>query len=377
MHEEILPNVIFSPAELAIALAEGLQRLGVEITLFSPGRVQTNVPNHTADLTYFERELAERGDSYLDLLKKHPLTYVTLARQVQSELIAEAYAMANDDKLDIVHIYTNEEDLALPFAKLCRKPVIFTHHDPFNFSVKYKNVFPKYTNLNWVSLSYAQRSGMPPETNWIGNVYHGLTSNHGRPIEEPTNDYVAFLGRIIQPKGVHLAIQAVQQYNDQSQQPIRLKIAGKHYAGHTKDTYWQSQIVPLLDDPYIEYVGFISPIERHAFLGNARALIMPSLFDEPFGMVSIESLASGTPVIGLDSGAIPEVITDGETGSIVQKVYDLDGSIDEPKTVDGITNAIARIGAINRLDCYREFETRFTSERMCTEYLKLYNQLTR
>jgi hypothetical protein len=119
MHEGILPGVIFSPGVLALRLAEGLQQQGAEVTLYSPGPVVTPVRNVTADLRLFEQELAGRGDSYLDLLKKHPLTFITLARQVQSELVARAYADAGRGELDVVHIYTNEEDIALPFARLC------------------------------------------------------------------------------------------------------------------------------------------------------------------------------------------------------------------------------------------------------------------
>lgn len=203
MHRDILPKVIFSPAQLALDLAEGLQAAGTEVTLFSPGPVDTTVRNITADLSYFETELAGRGDTYVDLLKKHPFTFITLARQVQSELIAKAYAMANTGDLDVVHIYTNEEDIALPFASLCTKPVVFTHHDPFNFLVKYKNTFPKYKGLNWISMSYAQRKGMPKDTNWVGNVYHGLSDDALHPVAQPSGDYIAFIGRIIQPKGVH------------------------------------------------------------------------------------------------------------------------------------------------------------------------------
>src|SRR5882757_6928692 len=104
LHKDILPHVIFSPGHLAVELADGLQALGAEVTLFSPGPVATKARNLTADLTFFQHELVARGDTYMDLLKKHPFTFVTLARQVQSEIIARAYAMANAGELDIVHI---------------------------------------------------------------------------------------------------------------------------------------------------------------------------------------------------------------------------------------------------------------------------------
>jgi glycosyltransferase involved in cell wall biosynthesis len=375
MHEALLPQVIFSPAELALALADGLEKQGAEVTLFSPGPVTTGAHNITADLGYFERELAGRGDSYIDLLKKHPLTFVTLARQVQSELVARAYAMANAGKLDIVHVYTNEEDTALPFAQLCRKPVVFTHHDPFNFSVKYKNVFPKYKDLNWISMSYAQRAGMPPDTNWAGNVYHGLPSTDLSPVADPANNYIAYLGRIIQPKGLHLAIEAAKQYNAHAAHPLTLKIAGKHYAGHKKDNYWQTRILPHLDDKHIEYVGFVGPDHKRDFLGNARALIIPSLFEEPFGMVSIEALACGTPVIGLDSGAIPEVMQNSQTGLVVKKVTMGDHGVDETATTAALATAIEKITSINRAACRADYEARFTAERMCAEHLAIYKQL--
>ena len=375
MHRDILPHVIFSPAKLALELAEGLKASGAQVTLFTPGPISTTAKNITADLSYFEQELKGRDDSYTDLLKKHPFTFITLARQVQSELIAKAYAMANNDQLDLVHIYTNEEDIALPFAMLCQKPVVFTHHDPFNFMVKYKNVFPKYKRLNWISMSYAQRKGMPGDTNWVGNIYHGLNEYDLTPIKHPTNDYIAYLGRIIQPKGLHLALLAVKQYNQTASSPLKLKIAGKHYAGHKKDTYWQEIVEPLLDDPNVEYVGFVGPEERQTFLSNAKALIVPSLFEEPFGLVSIEALACGTPVIGLNSGAIPEVINQDIFGIVVDKQTHADGTLDDQSTIEALARALPKIEKIDRQVCRRAFEARFTAERMCQEHLAVYKRL--
>jgi len=338
------------------------------VTLYSPGPVNTTVPSVQADLSYFENELALRGDSYIDLLKKHPFTFVSLARQVQSEIIAAVYRDANAGKFDVVHIYTNEEDVALPFSYLCNKPVVFTHHDPFNFLIKYKNNFPKYPDLNWLSLSMAQRKGMPEGTNWVANIYHGASSVAFQPSAKPTNDYIAYLGRIVQPKGVHLAIKAVRKYNKTAAVPIKLKIAGKHYADEGNDTYWTDQIEPELDD-FIEYVGFIKDDEsKSEFLANARGLIIPSIFDEPFGMVMIEALACGTPLVGLDSGAIPEIITK-DNGIIVSK------QANEAETIDALASAIGNLKDINRLMCRQDFEARFTIERMCQEHIEAYKKL--
>ena len=372
MHRDILPQVIFSPAALALSLAEGMQAAGAEVTLFSPGPVNTTARNITADLSYFEQELTGRGDTYIDLLKKHPLTFITLARQVQAELLAQAFAMTNSGQLDIVHVYTNEEDIALPMAQLCRRPVVLTHHDPFNFSVKYKNVFPKYASLNWISISLAQRRGMPVFTNWAANIYHGVDAGLFRPNLRPRGDYVVYLGRIIEPKGVHLAIRAVKEYNRQHGASLKLKIAGKHYAGHKKDTYWQERILPQIDGAEIEYLGFAGSMRgKQELLGNARTLIIPSVFEEPFGMVMIEALACGTPLVGLDSGAIPEVITHNQTGLLVQK------GISEDQTSAKLAQALSQISAISRQACRQDFERRFTAARMCREHLAVYQKLTK
>lgn len=378
MHRDILPEVIFSPGHLALALARELQAQNVEVTLFTPGPVNTVVPNITADLHLFEQELAGRGDTYMDLLQKHPFTFITLARQVQSELIAHAYTAANNNEFDIVHIYTNEEDIALPFAKLCRKPVVFTHHDPFNFLVKYKNNFPKYKDLNWISMSYAQRKGMPDDTNWVGNIYHGLDIPTFRPAKKPTEDYFAFMGRIIEPKGVHLAIEAVKRYNKTAERPLPLRIVGKHYAAAGKDTYWDEKIRPEIDNAQVFYDGFIEDAEtKRNFLANARALLVPSLFEEPFGMVSIEAFACGTPVVALDSGALPEVIEDGVTGLIVKTALRWNDKPDEGAIVRLFVSALEQIGTIDRVRCREAYEKSFTLGRMTSEHKKVYAYLTK
>ncbi len=358
---DVLPHVIFSPGRLALDLTREMANQGADVTLFTPGPADTTLPNVTADMSYFEQELAGRDDTYLDLLKKHPFTFITLARQAQSELIAKAYAAANNGDYDIVHVYTNEEDIALPFAEFCNVPVVFTHHDPFNFLVKYKNLFPKYKHLNWLSMSHAQRAGMPADTHWVGNIYHGLNAAEWQPRLSGESHYVAYLGRIVQPKGVHHAIAAVKEYNKTAEQSLTLKIAGKHYTGHGKDLYWQEQIEPELGSD-IEYVGHISDhAEKNMFLRNAKALIVPSTFEEPFGMVTIEALASGTPVIGLSHGATPELIRDGRTGFVV-----------EPDT---IAEALTRIDTIDRRLCRQEFEARFTLQRMAADHLQAYRAL--
>ena len=360
---EIMNDVIFSPGVLALQLAKNLAQFDIDVTLLTPGPTETEVKNITADMSNFEQELKNRGYGYIELLKKHPLVFVSLARQVQAEIIARAYGMANQGDFDVVHIYTNEEDIALHFARFCRMPVVFTHHDPYNFLIKYKAVFPRYKHLNYISMSQAQRQDMPPDTNWVANIYHGADPDEFKPRYEK-GDYFAYMGRIIEPKGVDRAISAVKLHNrNNPDAPVKLKIAGKHYAGYGKDDYWREQIEPNLDEN-VEYLGFIRDTEQLKFLQNAHALLMPSRFSEPFGMAAIESLACGTPVIGSSSGAIPEIVRPGKNGYIA----------DTPKE---ISMAMKKIDQIDRHFCRHDFEERFTSERMAREHADLYQKMTR
>ncbi len=225
---------------------------------------------------------------------------------------------------------------------------------------------------------------MPSDTNWVGNIYHGVAKDAFIPRFEGESDYFLYLGRIVEPKGVHLAIGAVKRYNQTAPKPLRLLVAGKHYSGNAKDDYWQKQIEPELNGSEVQYVGFVRGEARREVLAGARALMMPSVFDEPFGLSMVEALACGTPVVGLDSGAVPEVIRDGETGWVVQKVLRdtksnktgrWNSEIQEEPTVIRLAEALDKVGRIDRRRCRRDFEERFEIDIMIRNYLEIYRKL--
>lgn len=389
-NEEILPDVIFSPGELVISLTKNLAKLGHEITVFSPGSVEkylvedsdsTKIKNHTADLSFFEKELTSRGDSYLDLLKKHPLTFITLSRQIQLELISRAFSMANQNKFDVVHIWCNEEEQALVMSDFCKKPVVFNHHEPFNFLTRYRAIFSKYPQLKWISFSMAQRKTFQSDKkiNWIGNVYHGLEPDLYQ-LSNEKREYLLYFGRIIQPKGVHYAIAVAKKMG------LKLKIAGKHYAGYSKDKYWQEFISPEIDGQQIEYVGFVKDQqEKQRLMSEAIALLMPSTWQEPFGLVMIEALACGTPVIGFNQGAVPEVVKNGLSGYVVE--YQAETNEEQKQTwtqikknknylqnVDLLAKAVDKIFEIQPKNCRAEFEKKFTAQKMAKSYESIYQE---
>ncbi len=166
--------------------------------------------------------------------------------------------------------------------------------------------------------------------------------------------YLAFLGRISPEKGVDQAIEMAKRTG------IPLKIAAK--VDRADREYYEAMIKPLLDDPIAEYRGEIGEKDKNEFLGHALALLMPVNWPEPFGLVSIEALACGTPVIAYNRGAVPEILKDGLTGFVVPNLQ-------------AATHAIPQLPKVSRRACRRHFETRFTASRMSKDYEILYNKL--
>ncbi|MGD9967889.1 MAG: glycosyltransferase family 4 protein [Hyphomonadaceae bacterium] len=211
-----------------------------------------------------------------------------------------------------------------------------------------------FPSLPLVSISHAQRRPMPP-ANWAGTVYHGLPrdllSFNGKPEE-----YFAFLGRISPEKRPDRAIEIAARAG------VPLKIAAK--IDRADRAYWEDCIAPLVRaHPNVEFVGEITERQKAEFLGNARALLFPIDWEEPFGLVMIEAMACGTPIVAFGRGSVPEVIDHGVTGFIVN---DMEAAAD----------AAERIEALDRRGVRDRFETRFTVERMALDYIDIYHQLT-
>jgi len=351
-------KTIFAPGELAKDLVNGLVKLGHEVTLFSPGPVRVKAKNINADLRWFTKEVESLTGKRIskgavgELIKKKPLTYVSLSRQIQTELVATCYKMANEGKFDLVHVYTNEEEIALAFAEFVKVPILFTHHEPFNFLARYRTLFSKYKKRKFISISKSQQKAYP-SLNFIGNVYHGIDFKRFKFNPKP-KDYFAFFGRIIKPKGTHLAIQSCLKAG------VNLKIAGQHYSGHGGDVYWEKKVKPFIDGKQIQYVGYLkTDKEKSKFLGGAKALLMPVAWEEPFGMVMLESMACGTPVIGFDKGSLSEVVENGKSGFLV-------------KTLGQMKSAMRKVDELNRADVRNHAEKKFSLERMVRGHESIY-----
>jgi glycosyltransferase involved in cell wall biosynthesis len=205
-----------------------------------------------------------------------------------------------------------------------------------------------------VSISNHQRLPVPP-VNWMGTVYHGMPENLLRE-GKGEGGYLAFLGRICADKGILPAIEIARRAG------LTLKVAAKVDPADRK--YFEEQVRPVLaQSPHVEFIGEIDDAKKPDFLGKARALLFPISWPEPFGLVMIEAMACGTPVVAFNSGSVPEVMEDGLTGFVV----------------DGVDEAVAAVNRLDRLfrpTIRSRFEERFSARAMARDYLQIYGQLT-
>jgi glycosyltransferase involved in cell wall biosynthesis len=214
--------------------------------------------------------------------------------------------------------------------------------------------YKAFPEIPLVSISDHQRLPMPP-VNWVGCVHHGIPPGMLAFNPRPAKPYLAFLGRISPEKRPDRAIEIAVRAG------LPLKIAAKIDA--VDRDYWNNTIAPLIArHPNVDYIGEITDAQKSTFLGNATALLFPIDWPEPFGLVMIEAMACGTPVVAFRSASVPEVIDDGLTGFIV-------------KDIDEAVVAVARLETLDRAAIRTTFEKRFTVERMARDYLSIYRSL--
>jgi glycosyltransferase involved in cell wall biosynthesis len=262
-------------------------------------------------------------------------------------MLSDVYGHAN--RFDIIHSHV--DCLSFPLARFVPVPTVSTMHGRLDLD-ELLPIYRSYTDLPVVSISNDQRRPIP-EMNWVRTVYHGLPRNLLK-FSPQSDKYLAFLGRMSPEKRPDLAIEVARRAG------VPLKIAAK--VDRTDRDYFDNVIKPMLSTSGIEFVGEINEAAKQQFLGGALALLFPVDWPEPFGLVMIEALACGTPVIARPCGSVPEVLRHGVTGFIGSSVEDL-------------VAAVHQIGNISRQKCRDEFETRFTAEVMAANYERVYHLL--
>jgi glycosyltransferase involved in cell wall biosynthesis len=330
LYESVPPRFYGGTERVVSWLTEKLVSFGHDVTLFASGDSVTN-----ARLVPICSKALRLDPECIDPLAHHTL------------MVEKVFSPAED--FDLIHFHTDY--LHFPLSRRVLVPCVTTLHGRQDLP-DLVPLYQEFAEVPLVSTSDAQRQPLP-WVNWVRTVHHGLPAD-SLSLNERGGNYLAFLGRVSPEKGLDRAIEIAIRAG------MKLKVAAK--IDRADRDYFERRIKHLLNNPLIEFIGEIEASEKQDFLGNAAALLFPIEWPEPFGLVMIEALACGTPVIAHPFGSVPEIIPDGVGGFLVRNIGEA-------------VEAVKRLGEIDRRECRRHFELNFTDERMASDYLKIYNQL--
>ncbi len=330
---ESVPPKLYGGTERVVAwLVDELVELGHDVTLFASGNSQTR-----AKLVPVWPYAFRLGRPRTDPVAVQAVLLETMARRA--------------GEFDVIHCHIDW--LHLPLLTRSGVPFLSTFHGRLDIA-GLPDVVRHFPDAPFVSISHNQRLPLPG-ANWLGTVYHGLPSDSLHPRFEP-GSYLAFLGRLTKEKGPEEAMRIARDAG------MPLRIAAKVPKGERG--YFKEQLEPKIDGRDIQLTGEVNDDTKEQFLAEAAALLFPIDWPEPFGLVMIEAMACGTPVIAYRHGSVPEVIDEGVTGFVVDN---------EEEAV----RAVRRLGEIDRRQVRACFERRFAARRMASEYVALYEDLMR
>lgn len=330
---EAVPPKLYGGTERVVAyLTDALVELGHDVTLFASGDSLTKA------------KLAAMWPQALRLDPNIRDYYAPVFMQLESVALRA-------HEFDVIHMHLDY--FGFPLLRRLSTPSVTTLHGRLDLP-ELKPLYALYGDVPVVSISNSQRQPLP-QANYVATVLHGLPQSL---LEKGpgTGGYLAFLGRISPEKAPDAAIRIA------AASKMTLKVAAK--IDRVDEEYYKSTVEPLLGLGKVDFIGEIGEHQKSEFLGNATALVFPIAWREPFGLVMIEAMACGTPVIAFNNGSVPEVLEDGVTGFIVENE----------------AQAIAAIGKVHTLDRDRiraEFDKRFTAHHMAQNYLKLYSHLAK
>jgi glycosyltransferase involved in cell wall biosynthesis len=329
---EAVPPKLYGGSERVVSsLTEALVAMGHDVTLFASG---DSITSAKLDAPW-PRALRLDPDT-----RDWVATYALMIEHVRQRA----------DLFDVLHFHIDY----WPNSVFIRQdvPFVTTLHGRLDLP-EFAAVYRMFPTVPLVSISDSQRKPLP-DVGWAATVYHGMPENLLTPLEVANRDYFAFLGRISPEKGIERAIQIAGRCG------VKLKVAAK--VDKADAEYFKQSVEPLLADANVEFIGEINDAQKPAFLSGARALLFPIDWPEPFGLVMIEAMACGCPVIAMRRGSVPEVMDDGISGFIVD-------------SVDEAVAACGRLHEIDRKGVRAQFEKRFTSRRMAEDYVNLYRRL--
>lgn len=329
LYESVPPKLYGGTERVVHYLTEELVAQGHEVTLFASG------DSHTAARLVAGAPRSLRLDeNCTDKLAHH------------FAMLDEVAVQASE--FDIIHFHVDY--LHFPLSRYLGLPNVTTLHGRLD-SPELVPLYRRFREMPVVSISLAQRHALP-DASWVGNVYHGLPG--AANLGDGGGGYLAFLGRISPEKRPDRAIEIATAAG------MKLKIAAK--IDSVDQHYFESKIRPMLRRSGVEYIGEIGDAEKAKFLGEAYAYLFPIDWPEPFGLSMIEAMQCGTPTVAFRCGSVPEIMTDGVTGFIVD-------------SLEEAIAAVRKVGSLDRKACRRAFTRKFTSARMAREYVAIYEQI--
>lgn len=338
-----VPPDKYGGTELVISsLTEELVRRGHDVTLFASGDSKTK---------------AKLVSIYPKALLKDGIPW----KETSYDMMNVVRAFERADEFDIIHSHVDLYDQF--FIQFIKTPVVSTMHN--NMYTKRKNAgrifsYRHFRNHNFVSISYKQRKNDMVKLNFVANIYNGLDPKKYKFNLTPEDKFI-WIARIDEVKGVYNAILAAEKLG------VRLDIAGR--VDEAKLDFFNNQIKPHLNKK-IRYVGEINQKQKPEFFSSAKALLYPIEWEEPFGLVMIEAMACGTPVIAYNRGSVKEVVSEGISGYMVKPL-----GKEKINNIDGLVSAMKKIGNIDRKVCYQYFLDNFTASKMADGYEKVYEKI--
>ena len=331
LHEAVPPKFYGGTERVVSYLTDALVDLGHEVTLFASGDSQTKA---TLDAAW--PKALRLDPSIRDANAPHAVLLENVRRRAH--------------EFDVLHFHLDYMPFSL-FSQM-NTPFVTTLHGRLDLP-ELQPVFNTFPNAPVVSISDSQRLPLQ-QAAWQNTIYHGLPEDLLTPQPHKKPEYLAFLGRICPEKRADLAIKIAAQSG------LPLKIAAK--VDKVDQEYFKTTIEPLLSQAHVEFVGEINEQQKPEFLSGAKALLFPIDWSEPFGLVMIEAMACGTPVIAFNRGSVPEVIDHGVTGFICEDVQ-------------GAVGALQRLDELSRTEIRAQFERRFTARTMAQNYVDSYTSL--
>lgn len=376
MYKGAFRKRVSAPMELSLVLSDNFVKKGIEVYYFSAPDIPTKAQVISPDTSLLENNFLIDYQQDMNPDAYEAVSFYETKKYFELEVTEMAYNFAKDNKVDIIHVYHAFGNLAHYFTELLNIPTVYTLHvfpPPTNTLDHWR--YKRFQNQNFIAISNSQKRNFQttiPKMNIVDTIYHGVDTQKFQ-FSEKADDYFMIIGRLIPQKGLDVAMRIAVQTG------INLKVVTHLTPVTEKSEYYQNKILPFLSNQNIQIFNLPNDTEKINFLQHSKAFLFPLQWNEPFGMVMIEAMACGTPVIAYNRGSVSELVRDGVTGFVIdpddENRLGKGSWIIKKQGEEGLKEAVRRIGEIDRKACRKHIEDNFTVEKMVENYEKVYRKI--